>query len=264
MFDRLGRIENETPFILQWFTNQGIEVWSVNEGQQRMESHTDKLMNYIRFWQASGESEKTSIRVRTRLHQMTADGVYTGGVLPFGYTMVDKGRLNKKGKPVKDIAVAPELSEIAHDLFLKVINEGYGTHRLASYLNELGFRTSKQAKFQANNILRLLKNEIYRGFLVRGDVRSERIEDLQIVTDSEFLKVQEILEMRSGKNEDKRTVAMSNRGKALLSGNLYCAHCGHRLTGSRHIETFHKKDGTVSRKEHGIYVCYHNSRKLCN
>lgn len=58
MFDRLGRIENETPFVLEWFADHGIEVWSVNEGQQKFDQHVDKLMNYIRFWQASGESEK--------------------------------------------------------------------------------------------------------------------------------------------------------------------------------------------------------------
>ncbi len=33
MFDRLGRIDSETPFILQWFVEQGIEVWSTQEGQ---------------------------------------------------------------------------------------------------------------------------------------------------------------------------------------------------------------------------------------
>ena len=58
MFDRLGRIDNETPFVVEWFIKNGIEVWSVNEGEQRMDSHVDKLMNYIRFWQANGESEK--------------------------------------------------------------------------------------------------------------------------------------------------------------------------------------------------------------
>ena len=26
MFDRLGRIENETPFVLEWFAQHGIEV----------------------------------------------------------------------------------------------------------------------------------------------------------------------------------------------------------------------------------------------
>ena len=65
MFDRLGRIESETPFVLEWFVQNGIEMWSTHEGQQKIETHGDKLMNYIRFWQAAGESEKTSIRTAT-------------------------------------------------------------------------------------------------------------------------------------------------------------------------------------------------------
>ena len=67
MFDRLGRKDDETPFIVEWFVQQGIEVWSVMEGQQRFDSHVDKLLNYIRYWQASGESIKTSVRVKTRM-----------------------------------------------------------------------------------------------------------------------------------------------------------------------------------------------------
>lgn len=38
MFDRLGRRDDETPFIVEWFTKQGVEVWSVNEGQQRFDT----------------------------------------------------------------------------------------------------------------------------------------------------------------------------------------------------------------------------------
>ena len=52
MFDRIGRIDDETPFVVEWFVKHGIRVWSVNEGEQRFESHVDKLMNYIRFWLA--------------------------------------------------------------------------------------------------------------------------------------------------------------------------------------------------------------------
>ena len=79
MFDRLGRKDDETPFVVEWFANNGIEVWSAMEGQQRFDSHVDKLMNYIRYWQASGESLKTSIRTKTRLSQLTEAGYYTGG-----------------------------------------------------------------------------------------------------------------------------------------------------------------------------------------
>lgn len=63
MFDRLGRKDNETPFVLKWFVEQGISVWSTVEGEQRFDSNVDDLLNYIRFWQASSESQKTSVRV---------------------------------------------------------------------------------------------------------------------------------------------------------------------------------------------------------
>ena len=48
MFDRLGRRDDETPFVVEWFVKQGIEVWSAMEGQQRFDTHVDKLLNYIR------------------------------------------------------------------------------------------------------------------------------------------------------------------------------------------------------------------------
>lgn len=56
MFDRLDRRDDETPFVVEWFVRNGIEVWSAVEGQQRFDNHVDKLLNYIRYWQASGES----------------------------------------------------------------------------------------------------------------------------------------------------------------------------------------------------------------
>ena len=50
MFDRLGRREDETPFLVQWFIEHGIEVWSTREGQQRLDNRVDKLMNFMRYW----------------------------------------------------------------------------------------------------------------------------------------------------------------------------------------------------------------------
>ena len=58
MFDRIGRKADETPFVVEWFARNGIRVWSVKEGEQRFDSHVDTLLNYIRFWQADGESQK--------------------------------------------------------------------------------------------------------------------------------------------------------------------------------------------------------------
>ena len=44
MFDRIGRIADETPFVVEWFVKNGIAVWSTQEGDQRFDKHTDKLL----------------------------------------------------------------------------------------------------------------------------------------------------------------------------------------------------------------------------
>ena len=262
MFDRLGRKEDETPFVLQWFVEHGIEMWSVNEGQQKIESSGDKLMNFIRFWQAAGESEKTSIRVKTRLQQMTEEGLYTGGNYPYGYQLVSSGRKNKKGHEMRDLAIEPAEAEVVRRIFRYTVQEGYGSYQLADMLNREGHRTHSGAMFQSNTIRRILRNPIYIGYLVNGEARSERIEALRIVSDEEFNLAQKILDERTHAGDEKRTIAMTNKGRALLSGNIFCAHCGCRLATSRYKETYQRKDGTSTYVEYGRYVCYHRSRGL--
>ena len=84
MFDRLGRIESETPFVLEWFVQHGIQMWSVHEGQQRIESHGDKLMNYIRFWQEKARKPRSA--------PATAFGrSCPAGILPVGSCRMDTG-----------------------------------------------------------------------------------------------------------------------------------------------------------------------------
>ncbi|MCO7109853.1 recombinase family protein [Gemmiger formicilis] len=147
MFDRLGRIESETPFVLEWFVQHGIQMWSVHEGQQRIESHGDKLMNYIHFWQAAGESEKTSIRTRDRIRQIVSSGHFAGGFVPYGYRAVDKGRVNKRDQPVKDLEIDPEEAAWVREVFEKVANEGASGYAMARMLNDRGLCTRQGPGF---------------------------------------------------------------------------------------------------------------------
>ena len=48
MFDRLGRKEDETPFLVQWFIEHGIEVWSTREGQPSRQAH--QLHSLLAGW----------------------------------------------------------------------------------------------------------------------------------------------------------------------------------------------------------------------
>lgn len=158
MFDRLGRRDDETPFVVEWFVKQGIEVWSAMEGQQRFDTHVDKLLNYIRYWQASGESIKTSLRVKTRLEQLTQEGYYTGGRVPFGYQAVKRGRINKKNHEVRDLAIEPGEAEVMKIIFQKYVYEGYGALRLHRYLMDQGLRTKDGKTITMGIINRVIKN----------------------------------------------------------------------------------------------------------
>lgn len=263
MFDRIGRIDDETPFVVEWFVKHGIKVWSVNEGEQRFESHVDKLMNYIRFWQASGESEKTSMRIKTRMQQLTAEGSYTGGPIPYGYQLTKRGRLNKKGKEISDLGINPQEAEWVVKVFEKTVYDGYGSFRLASMLNNNGQRTHNGAKFQSTTIIRILRNKLFCGYIVSGEAISPHMQELQIVGKELFLAAQEVLDQRAKKNDDDRKVALTTKSKNLLSGIMFCSHCGGRLTSIVYKDHYTRQDGTEYRIEQLKYLCYHKSRKLC-
>ena len=225
MFDRLGRREDETPFVVEWFVKQGIEVWSTQEGEQRFDNHVDKLMNYIRFWQASGESIKTSVRIKTRMKQLMLEGKYTGGPVPYGYKKVKSGEIGKKGRELYKLEIEPEEAEIVRLIFEKTVKEGLGSHRLASLLNNRGLKTHNGSNFQSNAINRILKNRIYCGYFTSKDTTSPFIKELQIVDENLFDSVQNIVKQRMATNAE-RTIPLTTMGKTLLSGNIFCAHCG--------------------------------------
>jgi DNA invertase Pin-like site-specific DNA recombinase len=180
MFDRLGRKEDETPFVVQWFVQQGIEVWSTQEGQQRFDNHVDKLMNYIRFWQASGESEKTSIRTRTRMGQIVQEGRFKGGSAAYGYRLERQGRFNKQNNEVYEIVVENCEASVVQTIFEWYANQGMGTHQIAMQLTRQGI-PSRSGAWHPATVLNMLKNVVYTGVLRSGESQSEPFEHLRII-----------------------------------------------------------------------------------
>ena len=138
----------------------------------------------------------------------------------------------------------------------------YGSYRMSEYLNKLGVKTHNGRDFQCNSINRILKNRLYCGYYVAGETTSPKIEHLAFIDENVFDSVQDILRQRSRKNEEKQHIARTTKGRTLLSGNIYCAHCGGRLISSGSSERYIRKDGTIAVTSTLRYVCYHRSRKL--
>lgn len=265
MFDRLGRREDETPFLVQWFIEHGIEVWSTREGQQRLDNRVDKLLNFMRYWQAGGESEKTSMRVKAAT-QMTADGIWRGGTRPFGYKLTHNGRIGKKNRPLYDLSIDEVEGPIVKEVFDLIIHEGYGTLRAANYLNDKYASLGKI--WTAQTIRSMLRNVIYTGRMHMNDTVSAPNEALRIISDEDLEFAKYALSARIPRKyhsqrkaedealpEDAQTKT-SVYGATLLSGLLYCAHCGHKLVGG-----YCTKQRSNRAYHRPIYRCYNGSVK---
>ena len=256
MFDRLGRRDDETPFIVEWFVKQGVEVWSTQEGQQRFDTHVDKLMNYIRYWQASGESIKTSVRTRTRMEQLTAEGLYTGGIAAYGYRLVKRGRINKRNHEVYDLEIDEKEAEVVRLIFQKYVYEGYGARRICNYLYEHNIMGRNGKNIPNVSIVRMIQNKSYTGYLINGNVETA-CPELQIIDPDLFERAQEA---RHARKRERGANPLSYSSQALLCGIVFCAHCGNRLSLASGVRKRIRADGTVTREKRIRYSCNYNVR----
>ncbi len=261
MFDRIGRKSEETPFVVEWFVKNGIKVWSVNEGEQRFESHTDRLTNYIRFWQADGESQKTSIRTKTALSQMVQEGRFRGGVAPYGYCLEKSGVLNKRKHEVNKLVIDEEEAEVVRMMFNLCVASGFGRWRLAMFLNDKGIKNRSGQNWSDATVGAILHNVMYKGIFRSGDTYSEPFEELQIIDSVTFDRAQSLMLERTEIKKNTRTAPLNTTGQSLLSGNIFCGHCGGRLVLTSSTKTNTLKDGKKTHYTRVRYICYNRSRR---
>ena len=260
MFDRLGRKADETPFVVEWFVKNGIRVWSVNEGEQRFESHTDRLTNYIRFWQADGESQKTAMRTKTALGQMVQEGRFRGGVAPFGYRLEKSGVFNKRKHEVNKLVIDEEESNVVRQMFELVVASGFGRWRLATFLNDKGIQNRGKPWHDAT-VGAILHNVTYKGILRSGETLSEPFTELQIIDEYTFDRAQRLMLERVNEKRKTRTAPLNTKGQSLLSGNVFCGHCGGRLTITTSGKVVRLADGETKGVKRIRYICYNKTRR---
>ena len=244
MFDRIGRIADETPFVVEWLISHGIRVWASQEGEQRIDNHTDRLMNYIRFWQADGESQKTSIRTANSMHILTEQGYFTGGTRPYGYDLVKSGRMNKKKQEVHDLAINEDEAAQIRLMFHLAYTYGYGAQSIVNHMNTNGYKNRSGKNWHPSTVQAILRNKTYTGILKSGDTFSPVQDQLCIVEKNVFDSVQDMLEARSRRYQQTRSAPLNTRGSSLLAGNIFCGHCGARLCITTSGKGRRRADGT--------------------
>nr|WP_325185551.1 recombinase family protein [uncultured Oscillibacter sp.] len=260
MFDRLGRKSDETPFVVEWFVKHGIRVWSVNEGEQRFESHTDRLTNYIRYWQADGESQKTSIRTKTALGQMVQEGRFRGGSAPYGYRLAPSGIFNKRKHEVYKLEIDEDEARVVRMMFNLCVGSGYGRCKIANLINSQGIQTRTGGNWHEATVGHILHNITYMGVLRSGESQSEVFPELQIIDPTTFELAQKLMTERINEFNEQRTLPRNTSGQSMLSGNVFCGHCGGRLTLTTNGTVRKNADGVQVARRRIRYVCYNKTR----
>lgn len=278
MFDRVGRKECESPFVVQWFVEHGIEVWSVNEGQQKFETHTDTLTNFIRFWQAEGESIKTSLRVDEALKQKTRAGQYVGGKPPYGYRRVPTGEITKKGRAVTRLEIDTEQAKVVRLIFDLSIKDRFGGHKVAQYLNENAYPAKMGGQWNACNVNYILRNPVYKGYLAYGKTSAKggtqrrmssdkwilsdnRVNELAIISEEEWGTVQRIRNNVSAWQQQQKEENLKiehhklNKSPLLFIGFIRCGVCGYAMNTGYSSSKWVTKSGEVHRTCRAVYKC---------
>lgn len=193
---------------------------------------------------------------------MVEEGHYKGGTAPVGYELVKSGRINKRKHELYDLKVKEDDADIVRLIFSKYVNEGYGVQKIANYLNDKGYTNPTGNRWSHNTIRNILQNETYIGILRSGNTRSPHLPELQIVSNELFDRAQQIRRERAEAKANTPRVPINMKGNSLLSGNVFCGHCGSRLHLTTTSRYYKKADGTVVKKRRVRYACYKKVRKI--
>lgn len=182
-----------------------------------------------------GMAEFYSAELAQKINRGLRESAYKhnsiGGQIPLGYKTEGK-------KLVIDEETAPIVRE-AFEMYA----EGHSVAEICRVFNAKGYKTSKGTRFGKSSFSKIFRNEKYIGVYQFHDYRAE--DAIPAIIDKNlFQQVQLRLKSTSkapAQNKAKRIY--------LLSGKLYCGHCGSKMnansngtTGYAYYECYGKKN----------------------
>ena len=250
---RLGRNYIEMgKYLEQIFPMMGIRFIAINDNYDNANSESsDSDSIVVPFKNLLNDSycRDISIKVRSQLDMKRRKGEFIGGYAIYGYC---KDKRNKNRLVVDEYA-----ADIVRSIYRRKL-EGMSAQAIAEQLNSenvlapseykrlcglnyhSGFKAGTHAKWQAIQVLRILKNEIYTGTMVQGrrqkiNYKIKKIRDVEesgwirvpnmheaIIPQKLFDTVQEVLKLDTCASKGQQAVN-------LFSGIVRCSGCGQNM-----------------------------------
>ena len=188
------------------------------------------MMNVNQFY-----SENLSEDIMRAMND-NAENLKINGRIPFGY---------RKGQDSRH-EIDPDQAEIVREIFRRVL-AGEPQADIAADLNARGIKTKDGNAWNKNSFRVMLKNDIYIGTYRFVDFEKKDAIP-PIITKEDFALMQEFL--RNKKNPQGKH---RENGDYLLTGKLFCGHCGAYMVG----ESGTSKNGVL----HHYYACQTRRKK---
>ena len=248
MFDRFARNRRDSIMYKEMLKEKyGIRVLSALE--PIAEDEGGEFYEMFLDWNAEKYSKRLSKRVKDGLDTSVANGTFCGGYLIYGYKIDYEPIAGKPNKFIKRVVINEEEAEIIRFVFTEYA-KGINKKEIAEELNKKGLRF-KGKPFTLRSFDKYLVNQKYTGVFEFGGRHCENMYP-QIIDQETFDKVQKRLQANRyflGGQETART-------PYLLTGKLFCGHCGTEMVS----------DGGTSKvgKQHNYYACKKKKKGLCD
>lgn len=156
--DRLGRVDTrDRGIILDTFKTSETLIITPNK-TYNLNDELDEFSTEIQMLFARQELKKITGRLQAGMKRTVQDGYHIGEP-PYGYR-----RIYIDKRPTLEIC--EEEAKIIRMVFDMYVNQGYGTHSIANYLNSLGLKPRKNDTFSRTTIQFYLQNETYIGKII--------------------------------------------------------------------------------------------------
>lgn len=209
--DRFARNREDSAIARMRLRKNGCNVESAKEGISKnpegviLEALLEGIAEYY--------SLELSQKVRRGMSETARKGNSTGGTTPLGYTVVDKR-----------LQIDPMTVHLVEEAFRRYA-DGDTVAAICDDFNARGYRTTRGTKFNKSSFKNVFRNEKYIGVYKFDDVRTDNAVP-RIISDELWRAVQSRL---------KTSEQAPARGKAkvpyLLSGKIFCGHCGAPMVG---------------------------------
>ena len=212
--DRFARNRYDSAIYKQRLKRNGVKLMYAKEhipdGPEGiiLESMLEGMAEYY--------SANLAQNIRRGQRENAIEGKFIGGSVPLGYQL-DKD---------KRFIVDPETAPLVREIFERYVS-GEGVINICNDLNERGHLTGRGNKFNRSSLHRILANEKYIGVY--------RFEDIEVLDTVPRLITNELFEAaakRANANKQHKRAKENMTVEFMLTGKLFCGHCGEPMGGS--------------------------------